>query len=102
MKNRNISIGLCLTILVAFGAGNALAATSPDNPGHAKNPQNKGLKTPHSSRKEAAKRLKPVYQQEHQQKLQDWANAHHGYTGQGQAGQSAGSNQKSVSNRGVK
>jgi hypothetical protein len=112
MKTNKLAMGLSLTILVALWGGGIAhakgAATSPANPMSAgdpvqtQNPHNKGLKSPHSARKEAAKRLRPAYQQEHQQKLQNWAKAHHGYTGQGQAGHSLGSNQKPASNRGVK
>ena len=112
MKSNKLAIGLCLTILVALDGVNVVhakgAATSPANPMSAgdpvqtHNPHNKGLKSPHSARKEAAKRLRPAYQQKHQQKLQNWAKAHQGYTGQGQAGHSFGSNQKPASNGGVK
>jgi hypothetical protein len=98
MKMSKFVRGLCLTILVAFGGGNVALAKSPaasptnptsnGDPVQTHNKQNKGLKSPHSARKAAAKRLKVEHQQEHQQKLQNWAKAHHGYTGLGQAGNS--------------
>jgi hypothetical protein len=53
------------------------------------NPEYKGLKSPHSARKEAAKLLKVVHQQEQQQKLEDLENTH---SGQGQAGAGVGNN----------
>jgi hypothetical protein len=100
-KNKLFVTGLSLIILVALGAMNmahakktADSAANPisaGDPVQTHNPQNKGLKAPHSARKTAAKRLRSAYQQKHQQKLQNWAKAHQGYTGQGQA-----------SNRGVK
>ena len=112
MKKNKLALGLCLTILVALGVGNVAhaksAADSPANPISAgdpvqtHNPQNKGLKSPHSARKQAAKRLRLGHQQKHQQKLQNWANAHHGYTGLGQAGNSFTSNQIPASHGGVK
>jgi hypothetical protein len=98
MKINKFVRGLCLAILVALGGGNVAlakgAAASPTNPTgngdpvQTHNTHNKGLKSPHSARKKAAKRLKVVHQQEHQQKLHDWAKAHHGFTGLGQAGNS--------------
>ncbi len=102
MKNRNISIGLGLTILVALVAGNVSyaatpAAASQENPGHAKNPQNKGLKTPHSTRKEAAQRLKQGHLQQQQQQHQ------HGGRAKAQKGQGqAGNNQAPANQGGVK
>ena len=112
MKKNNLAIGLSLTILIALGIGNVAyaksASTSPSNtksvvdPIQTNNTQYKGLKSPHSSRKDAAKRLKVGYQQKHQQKLQNWAKSHHGYTGQGQAGHGFGSNQIPVNQGGVK
>ncbi|MFI3221202.1 MAG: hypothetical protein QX189_19120, partial [Methylococcales bacterium] len=75
--NKIKSIGLSLTILVVLGAGNVVyAANSPANPTiqmrdgdpiDSHNPQNKGLKTPHSTRKEAAKRLKQEHQEQEQE-----------------------------------
>jgi len=42
------------------------------------------------------------YQQEHQQKLQNWVKSQHGFTGQGQAGHGFGNQQKPVNQGGVK
>jgi hypothetical protein len=96
-----ISIGLVLPILVALVAGNVSyvatpAAASQENPGHAKNPQNKGLKTPHSTRKEAAKRLKQGHLQQEQRHQ-------HGGGDKAQKGQGqAGNNQAPANQGGVK
>jgi len=107
--NKIRNIGLSLTILVALGAGNIVyAATSPANPTiqmregnpiDSHNPQNKGLKTPHSTRKEAAKRLKQGHQQQQQQQQQQ---QHGGGKNQGQAGVSTGNNQAPSNQGGVK
>ena len=112
MKKNKLAIGLSLTILIALGMGNVAyaksASTSSSNtksvvdPIQTNNTQYKGLKSPNSSRKDAAKRLKVDYQQEHQQKLQNWANTHHGFTGQGQAGHGFGSQQIPANQGGVK
>ena len=112
MKKNNLAIGLSLTILIAAGIGNVAYAKSASNstsntksvvdPIQTNNTQYKGLKSPHSSRKDAAKRLKVDYQQDHQQKLQNWANTHRGFTGQGQAGHGFSSHQVPVNQGGVK
>lgn len=93
MKQNKLAMGLSLAILFALlGGGVALAKggktpsqTTANNgdPVQSHNQHNKGLKSPHSARKQAAKRLKVVHQQEHQQKLHDWAKAHkkHGQVG---------------------
>ena len=94
MKKNKLAMGLSLTILVAlWGGGIAYAAGAPSqnpagvgDPIAAQNPHYKGLKTPHSSRKAAAKRLKVAHQKQHQQELKNWTKAHHGYTGHGQTG----------------
>jgi hypothetical protein len=92
MKRNKLAMGLSLAILFAFlGGGVALAkggnaTQNPANNGdpvQSHNQHNKGLKSPHSARKQAAKRLKVIHQKEHQQKLHGWAKAH---KGQGQAG----------------
>ncbi|MEI7995363.1 MAG: hypothetical protein WCH01_10725 [Methylococcaceae bacterium] len=112
MKKNKLAIELSLTILIAVGMGNVAyaksASTSPSNtksvvdPIQTNNTQYKGLKSPNSSRKEAAKRLKVDHQQEHQQKLQNWTNTHHGFTGRGKAGNSFGSHQIPVNQGGEK
>ena len=112
MKKNKLAIGLSLTILIASGMGNVayakIASAPPSNtqtivdPIQTNNTQYKGLKSPHSSRKDAAKRLKVVYQLEHQQKLQNWGKTHHGHTGQGQAGHGFGGHQIPVNQGGVK
>ena len=91
MKRNKLALGLSLTILVAFlGGGVANATGAPANkPSNIVDPvqsPNKRQQTRHSARKEAAKRLKLVHQQQHQQELKKWAKAHQGYTGHGQAG----------------
>ena len=111
MKKNKLAIGLSLTILIALGMGNVAyaksASISPSNtksvvdPIQTNNTQYKGLKSPHSSRKDAAKRLKVSYQQDHQQKLQNWGKSHHGNTGQGQPGHGFVSHQIPVSQGGV-
>jgi hypothetical protein len=63
--------------------GATQASTNVGDPVQSHNKSNKGLKSPHSARKQAAKRLKVIHQKEHQQKLHGWAKAH---KGQGQAG----------------
>jgi hypothetical protein len=112
MKRNKLAMGLSLTILVAFlGNGIALAKggegsshnqTNQGDPIQTNNTYNKGLKSPHSARKQAGKRLRLIHQQAHQQKLQKWAKAHHGYTGHGQAGDSFGNNQAPVNHGGAK
>ena len=112
MKKNKLAIGLSLTILIALAMWNVAyaksATTPPSNtksvvdPIQTNNTQYKGLKSPHSSRKDAAKRLKVDYQQDHQQKLQNWANTHHGFTGQGQAGHGFSSQQIPANQGGVK
>ena len=112
MKRNIVSIGLSLTILIALGMGNVAysktASTSSSNtksvvdPIQTNNTQYKGLKSPHSSRKDAAKRLKVVYQLEHQQKLQNWGKSHHGHTVQGQAEHGFVNHQTPVNQGGVK
>ena len=94
MKNK-LAKGLSLTILVAIcgsGIAQAVQGNHSQNPAGvsdpiaSQNPHYKGIKSPHSSRKDAAKRLKVGYRQEHQKRLHDWAKTQHGYTGLGQAG----------------
>jgi hypothetical protein len=110
MKRNKLAMGLSLTILVAFlgngivlakgGVGSTHSQANQGDPVQTHNVQNKGLKSPHSARKQAGKRLKLVYQQKHQQKLQKWAKSHHGYTGQGQVGDGFNNNQAPASNGG--
>jgi hypothetical protein len=92
MKQNKLAKGVSLAILFAFLVGGVALAKSvnsaqnPTNNGdpvQSHNASNKGLKSPHSARKQAAKRLKVIHQKEHQQKLHGWAKAH---KGQGQAG----------------
>jgi hypothetical protein len=111
MKNKRLAFGLSLMILIAF-SGNGLvmakggAATQPArnniDPVESQNTNDKGLKSPQSARKQAAKRLKQDYQQEQEQELQNWVKKHHGYTGQGQAGIGLDSNLKPSMHRGGK
>jgi hypothetical protein len=108
-KRMSLVVGLLMTILVAFLGGEVvLAGTVPNNPTskgdpiQTNNKHNKGLKSPHSARKQAAKRLRVGHQQQHQQKLQNWAKAHHGYTGKGQAGDGFSNNQALVNHGGAK
>jgi hypothetical protein len=91
-----ISTGLALSILIALVAGNvsyAAPAPTPANsvsqgdPVQTKNTHKKSLKSPHSSRKAAAKRLKPLFQQEHKQQMEEWTLAHRGQGKQGRNGQ---------------
>ena len=95
MKKNKLAMGLSLTILVALyggGVAQAVQGNHSQNPAGVSDPiasqnlHNKGIKSPHSSRKTAAKRLKVAHQQQHQQELQKRAMAHHGYTGHGKAG----------------
>lgn len=94
MKKNKFVLGLSLTILVSLmggGVAYAVKATSQkpagvSDPIVGQNPHYKGIKSPHSSRKAAAKRLKVAHQKQHQQELQKWAKTHHGYTGHGQTG----------------
>ena len=95
MKKNKLAKGLSLTILIALcggGVAQAVQGAPSQNPAGVgnpialQNPHYKGLKSPHSSRKNAAKRLKVGYQQEHQQKLHNWVKSHQGKTRQGQAG----------------
>ena len=92
MKQNKIAKGLLLTILVALCGGVVAQSvqgapsqnpTGVSEPIVGQNPHYKGLKSPHSSRKAAAKRLKVAHQQQHQQELQKQAMTHHGYTGHG-------------------
>jgi hypothetical protein len=91
MNRSKLVKGLCLTILVGLSGGGLVYAKgasseTPMSHGDPVTPQNselKGLKSPHSSRKSAAKRLKVVHQQEHEQKMHDLEKAH---KGQGHAG----------------
>lgn len=92
-KRMSLAMGLSMTILVAYlGVDPALAgvvSNSPVSKGDpilTNNKHNKGLKSPHSARKLAAKHLRLGFQQKQQKKLQNWAKAHHGYTGKGQVG----------------
>jgi uncharacterized membrane protein len=85
-KKSVITTGLILPILIALVAGNVsyAAAAAPAQsmanrePVQTRNTHKKALKSAHTSRKEAAKRLRAVYQQGHQQQLQDWVKTHQG------------------------
>lgn len=106
MKKMITAVGLLLAILFAFlGSGTALAVGNPQAKANNREPvQNptilqKGLKSPHSSRKQAALRLKVAHQQKHQQRIQNWANKHRGYTGKGQTGNAATINNTKPTNR---
>jgi len=70
MKKINVAMGLSLTILVALyggGVAQAVQGNHSQNPAGvsdpiaSQNPNYKGIKSPHSSRKEAAKRLKMAH-----------------------------------------
>ncbi len=107
MKNNKLARGLCLAILVALGGGNVAhaqgAATSPPNPTSNRDPvqsHNSRQKTPHSARKESAKRLKKHHQQEQQQHQHGGAKTPQGK--KSQAGASRGNNQIPTSQGGVK
>lgn len=109
MKKMITAIGLLLAILFAFwGSGSALAVGNPQAKANNREPvQNptilqKGLKSPHSARKEAAKRLKIEHQQQHEQKIQNWAKKHHGYTSKNQAANTPVSSAKPAIRRGAK
>ncbi|MBK8814895.1 MAG: hypothetical protein IPN42_05020 [Methylococcaceae bacterium] len=103
--------GLSMSALLTVLGGNVALAkggNSTQNPTHngdpvqSHNKSNKGLKTPHSARKQAAKRLQAHHQKEHQQKLQKWAESHHGYSGLGEAGDSFNNNPKPAQKGGAK
>lgn len=112
MKRNKLAMGLSLAILFAFLGGSVALAkggrtlsqnpTSNGDPVQSHNTHNKGLKSPHSARKQAAKRLRVLHQQKHQQKLQKWAKEHHGYTGQGQTGDGFSNSQLPANQGGVK
>jgi Flp pilus assembly protein TadB len=98
MIKQNFAKGLSLTVLLAFGGG-ALAVAAPHKKSRdaqiqshkgdrieTQNPSYKGLKSPHSARKDAAKRLKVVHQQERQRKMKEHVKGQHGYTGKGRDG----------------
>jgi hypothetical protein len=107
MNKNKLVMGLSTIVLVAsLGGGLAYAKGGASlhsvTDGDTVKTQNARQKTPHSARKEAAKRLKVDHQQQHQQKLNEEAKAHYGYTGHGQAGDSHKSNQISSGNRGEK
>ena len=83
--------GLCLTILVAFGASGVTLAkgtttTQPTSKGEPVKTQNARQKTSHADRKAAAAHLKSVYKQQFQQHLKDEAKSHKGYSGLGKRG----------------
>lgn len=90
-----VSTGLALSVLIALVAGNVsyAAAAAPAQsmanrePVQTRNTHKKALKSPHTSRKEAAKRLRVVYQQGHQKQLKDWVNTHQGQGKQARKGQ---------------
>ncbi len=80
MKRKIWATGMSLTVLVAMLGGNVVtaqaattvAAPNPvalGNPVQSNNAQFKGLKSPHSSRKAAAKRLKVLHKQKMQSRL---------------------------------
>lgn len=85
-KKSVITTGLILPILVALVIGNVSFAAAPvqdksmanREPVQTKNMHKKALKSPYTCRKEAAKRLRPVFQLEHKQELQDWVKTHQG------------------------
>jgi hypothetical protein len=94
MSRSKLVKGLCLTILVGLAGGGLAHAKGAStesqmkigDPMPSKNSNFKGIKSPHSSRKEAAKRLKVIHQQKHQQKLHEWAKTHQGHNGHNNAG----------------
>jgi len=104
--------GLSMTILLTVLTGGVALAKSGgassqntiknDSPALSHNPSNKGLKSPHSARKQAAKRLRQAHQKDHQQKLQRWVSAHHGYTGLGEAGDGFSNTLNPAQNGGAK
>jgi hypothetical protein len=102
MKKNKLAMGLSLTILVAFcggGIAHAVGAASqhPMSKVDTVQTKNSRQKTPHSGRKEAAKRLKQTHlQQQHQH---GGAKAKQG---QSQAVASVGNNQTPASQGGVK
>ena len=107
MRNNKLARGLCLAILAGVGGGNVAhaqgPAASPTNPTGNRDPvqsHNSRQKTPHSARKESAKRLKKHHQQEQQQHQLDGTKTPQGK--KSQAGASRGSNQISASQGGVK
>ena len=95
MKKNKIVKGLSLISLVVFcGAGIAepLQSTASLNsevagdPIASQNPHYKGLKSGHSSRKEAAKRLKVNHQLQRQQEAENSVATHQGQTPSTQGG----------------
>lgn len=103
--NKGATLSLLLAIAVIWGSEMAYAKKpQPSDTGTVSVVQNHNnkQKSQHSARKQAAKRLKAEHQQEHQRKLHDWANSHHGYTGQGQIGDGSVSHQQPINNGGAK
>ena len=86
MKKNKLVMGLSTIVLVAsLGGGLAFAKSGAPQQsitdGDTVMTQNDRQKTPHSAKKEAAKRLKVEHQQEVQQHKNDGANAHQGQNG---------------------
>ena len=106
MKKNKLAKGLSLTILIALCGGGVVQAVqgAPSknpagvgDPIASQNPHYKGIKAPHSSRKEAARRLKRTHLQQEQLK--------HGRVkakqAQSQSGSSVATNQTPASQGGV-
>lgn len=103
--NKGATLSLLLAIAVIWGDEAAYAKQPrPSDTGTVSVVQNHNnkQKSEHSARKQAAKRLRTLHQQEHQQQLQDWASKHHGYTGLGEAGDGSVSVQQPAHKGGVK
>jgi hypothetical protein len=86
IKNKLV-MGLSLTLLVAVGSGGLVQAKNAGGAHNVdgdrietQNSQYKGLKSPHSSRKEAANRLKVHHQQRREQEAQGREQEAHGST----------------------
>jgi hypothetical protein len=106
MKKNQIVMGLSTIVLVASLGGGLAQAKNVDGRHHdpmtdsdVVKTQNSRQKTPHSLRKEAAKRLKTAHIQEQQQHQQDGARVHHG---QGQAEGSLDNDQTPTIHEGAK
>jgi hypothetical protein len=91
IKNKLV-MGLSTIVLVASLGGGVAQAKSADAAAHTEgdrietqNPQYKGLKAPHSARKEAAKRLKVDHQlrRQHEDESEGSVDARHGHTEKG-------------------
>ncbi len=83
MKKNKLVMGLSLIVLVASVDGGLAHANSATphhviTDGDTVKTLNSRQKTPHSARKEAAKRLKVEHQQEEQKHKNDGANAYQG------------------------